>query len=977
MSKRVLIFLLLYCLPAVLFAGTTGKIEGVVKDSETGEPLPGVNVIIEGTTIGAATNISGYYYIINVPVGTYTVKASMMGYHTKAVQSVKVSIDLTTHVDFDLVSTVLEMGEVTVTAERPMINKEVTASLHVATSEEFENLPVSNSQQVVQLTAGVDGNSFRGGLNNEVTYMVDGVSINDPMFHTASANISLVAVKELQVTTGAYNAEYGEAMSGIVNIVTKEGGIQTTGSFEILSDLTYSQDGEKKSVFGGNDTRKYANGYTRNEFSLQGPVPFTNKKLTYFLSGNTEYADVFSPRAYKVIQYNWENPYPNGVVRESFVPHNKREDYGTNLNLSYSIMPTMKLRFKGFSNRRQFERPLYEGTSQTSERSYLFKQDDFDVTTEKTRQFQLNLTHTVNPKIFYDFRVVNFSTFTQIGLSNGKKETPFSSITDFFGDYRFRELDEFSQQDWSNPENPFGVYNKFQSREATGRIYELRKQSYWSAKWDGVAQVTQNHQLKAGLEFTNYAIRRYRNTLPWDPEPFLQMYGYQMIVDTLFDATTGDVTSVNRTVKEYNGTDYVAWLKYEPYKPWTGALYFQDSMEYPGFIVNFGLRLDAFYAYAEKRVDPYDWYSPTEKVDIKWRLSPRIGISHPISDRSMLHLFYGRFFQTPNFNDLFLNLDPYITRSYSGVGNPDLEAMKTTSYEIGLRHQLFESLAFDLTIYYKDMYDLMGTRPILAVPFNYSHQDNYDFANSKGFEFTVDKRLSHFFAARVNYSLWKRDAQIVPSFSQIAQGEVDPRTGELYPRRYRLKGMFYHSGNWQLDIVFPKDFGPSIFGFKPLSDFYISAISTMRSGNYYTRTDDKGEPVGDYYSAQLPWRFQTDLEVNKRFDVLGTQLAIFLQVINLFDRQNILTVYTKTGDPYDLGRIIQEANFSEGISRWKDDGTEHPNWQWEYVKDLDGDEKISQHEEYVAWVAADQFQTTDPSHFGTARQFRLGLRLFF
>lgn len=977
MGKKIFVVLLILSIPTIIFAGTTGKIEGVVKDNETGEPLPGVNVIINGTTMGAATNINGYYYVINVPVGTYTITATMMGYHSKSIQNVKISIDLTTRIDFDLISTVLEMGEVTVTAERPMINKEVTASLHVATSEEFQNLPVSNSQQVVQLTAGVDGNNFRGGLGNEVTYLVDGVSINDPMFHTPSANISLVAVKELQVTTGAYNAEYGEAMSGIVNIVTKEGGSQTTGSFEILSDLTYSQDGEKKSLFGANDTKKYANGYTRNEFSLQGPVPFIGSKLTYFISANTEYADVFNPRAYKVMQYDWEHPYPNGVLRESYVPHNKREDYGTNFNLSYSFKPTMKFRFKSFSNRRQFERPLYEGTAQTSERSYLFKEDDFDVTTEKTRQFQLNLTHTVNPRIFYDFRIVNFNTSRQTGISYDKKDNLFSPISDFFGDYRFASLDDFHQQDWSNPENPFGVYNKFQAKQATGRIYELREQGYWGAKWDGVAQVTQNHQLKAGLEFTTYTIRRYRNTLPWDPEPFLQMYGYQMIVDTLFDATTGDVTGIQRTIEEYNGNEYLAWYKYKPFKPWTGALYFQDSMEYPGFLVNFGIRLDAFYAYAEKRTDPYDWYSHTEKVDIKWRVSPRLGISHPISDRTMLHIFYGRFFQTPDFNNLFLNLDPYITRSYSGVGNPDLEAMKTTSYEIGMRHQLFDDLAFDLTIYYKDMYDLMGNRPILAVPFNYTHVDNYDFANSKGFEFTVDKRLSHYFALRTNYSLWKRDQQIVPSFSQIAQGEVDPRTGELYPRQFRLKGMFYHRGNLQLDIVFPEGFGPSIFGFKPLSNFYISSINTLRSGEYYTRTDDKGEPVGDYYAAQLPWQFQTDIEVNKSFNVFGTQLSFFLQVINLFDRQNIFNVYTRTGDPYDIGRIIQEANFSDGISRWKADGTEHPNWKWEKVKDLDGDEHISQHEEYVAWVEADKFQTTDPSFFGPSRQFRLGLRLIF
>ena len=244
MIKKLLILLLLVCFPAILFGGTTGKIEGIVKDRDTGDPLPGVNVVIEGTTMGAASNTNGYFYIINIPVGTYRVTATMMGYHPRTIQDVKVSIDLTTRVDFNLTPAVLEFGEIVATAERPMVNKEVTSSLHVMTMEEFGNLPIANTQQAVQLTAGVDGTSFRGGLSNEVTYLVDGVSINDPMFHQPSANISLVAVQELQVTTGAYNAEYGEAMSGIVNIVTKEGGTKTTGSYELLTDLISAEVGE-------------------------------------------------------------------------------------------------------------------------------------------------------------------------------------------------------------------------------------------------------------------------------------------------------------------------------------------------------------------------------------------------------------------------------------------------------------------------------------------------------------------------------------------------------------------------------------------------------------------------------------------------------------------------------------------------------------------------------------------------------------
>ena len=944
-------------LPALALAGTTGKIAGKVVDAKTGEPLPGANVIVEGTTLGAATGANGEYFIINVPVGTYTLRATMIGYQAQVVKDVRVNIDLTTRVDFKLPQQVIEMGEVVVTATRPMVAKEVTSSVHIKSAEEFQHLPVTNTQQVVQITAGVDGASFRGGLGNEVTYLVDGLSINDPMYHTASTYVNLNAVQEIQVSTGAYNAEYGEAMSGIVNIVTKEGGSRTSLIYEIETDRASAP------LFG----EEYDNGYVKNELSWGGPIPFLGRKFRYFIAANTLYAKVNNPRQYEFMHYDWDHKYPNGIKRKYYVPHNKREDYGTNFKFSYLQSPNIKWRLGGFLNRNQWERPLYEGTSQTSERSYLFKEDDFDVNTQKTYQVYLNLTHQLTPKTFYDLRAVRFRTFRQTGLQADLDRT----WKDFFKDYEYRGLDEYHQQDWSNPENPMGVYNMFQARDATGRIYELRKEAYWGVKLDAVSQITLNHQLKSGIEFNYHTVRRYRNTLPWDPEPFLQIYGYQVLVDTLADG------SVRRTIQEYDGNENVTWLKYKPFHPWTLAWYFQDTMEYPGFIVNAGVRFDAFYASAEKRKDPYDWYSETEPVSVKWRISPRLGISHPVSDRTKLHIFYGKFFQTPNFNDLFLNLDPYITRSYSGVGNPDLEAMKTTSYEIGIEHQLMEDVAISLTAYYKDMYDLMGNRPILAVPFNYIHRDNYDFANAKGVEFVLRKRLSNYFRTEANFSYWKRDRQIVPSFSQIAQGEIDPRTGKLYPRRFRLKGTYHYRGNWQLDIVFPKDFGPSFFGLLPLQNSYASFITTIRSGNYYTRTDSRGEPVGDYFAAQMPLRLQTDMEINKDFLVGGLRLSVFARVINLFGRQNILGLYTRTGRPDDTGKIINESNFRDGISRWKDKaaGIENPNWKWEYVKDLDGDEHISAHEEYLAYKAAYKFLTTNPSFYGAARQIHLGLRI--
>jgi len=109
--------------------GTTGKIAGKISDAVTGDPLPFVNVIVLGTTIGGASDIDGNYSILNIPPGNYNVKASAIGYNAVTVTNVRVSIDLTTQVDFQLNETSLQLGQdVVVVATKPLIQKDLTAS---------------------------------------------------------------------------------------------------------------------------------------------------------------------------------------------------------------------------------------------------------------------------------------------------------------------------------------------------------------------------------------------------------------------------------------------------------------------------------------------------------------------------------------------------------------------------------------------------------------------------------------------------------------------------------------------------------------------------------------------------------------------------------------------------------------------------------------------------------------------------------
>jgi len=209
-TKFSVIFLLVILIPCLVFAGTKGKITGMVLDKDTGEPLPGVNITVKGTYLGASTDLNGTYFIINVPVGTYELEVSYIGYHTVKIQNVRISADLTTRQNFNLQGTIMELGEViVVTATRPLIQQDLTASRSITTSDELMAIPFENVEDVTAITAGFVDGQARGGRDGEVLYQIDGVTTMDPMGGTFEANVPEFAIEEISIITGGFSTEYG------------------------------------------------------------------------------------------------------------------------------------------------------------------------------------------------------------------------------------------------------------------------------------------------------------------------------------------------------------------------------------------------------------------------------------------------------------------------------------------------------------------------------------------------------------------------------------------------------------------------------------------------------------------------------------------------------------------------------------------------------------------------------------------------
>ncbi|HEX9005925.1 MAG TPA: carboxypeptidase-like regulatory domain-containing protein, partial [Bacteroidota bacterium] len=342
-------------IPASLYAGETGKISGTVRDKKTGEPLIGVNIAVKGTNLGASTDVNGFYYILRVPPGIHELQVRLVGYQTTVVSNVKVQIDLTSEINIKLDQGAVELGEVTVTAEQKLVQKDVTSTRRTVSRETIEATPgLESVSDIFRLTGGaiqigapptlnLGGSQIqvrdqslkdvhvRGGRGGEILYMVDGMPVTHPIYGGRSVvDLNLVDVEGVELLTGAFNAEYGQAQSGVVNITTRSGGETFKAGVEYNSD--------RLGWLGESEDTDYGS------FYLGGPEPFSRYllpslgielpgQMSYFISGNLTATNT---------------PYDNGRKRERydlwFVKMNERQQNDRNLNakLTWDITGSFK-----------------------------------------------------------------------------------------------------------------------------------------------------------------------------------------------------------------------------------------------------------------------------------------------------------------------------------------------------------------------------------------------------------------------------------------------------------------------------------------------------------------------------------------------------------------------------------------------------------------------------------------------------------
>ncbi|HDL17481.1 MAG TPA: TonB-dependent receptor [Bacteroidetes bacterium] len=909
------VILLSLIFPSLLFPGTTGKIAGMVRDKQTSDPLPGANVILEGTTMAAAAGIDGSYIILNVPPGVYTVKAMMMGYQSVRMENIIVSIDQTSSVEFVLDAAVLDIGqEVTIVAERPIVKSDMTSSLSSVTAEDIQNLPVQEISDVLELQAGlvkdaVGGLHVRGGRSGEVAYWINGVAATDVYSGAIGVEVDNSSVQEMQVVSGTFNAEYGQAMSGIVNIVTKEGGSRFKGSIG-----TYFGDyvSSKKDVFFNIDKINLT--AIRNfQGNISGPVPGTKGKLTFFSMARYFYNDGWL--------YGREYFKPQGIPGDSsIVPMNFNRRYFLQNKFTYKFTPSFKISYELFLNRRAFK---YF--------NHYFKFNPYGdyQRFEKGQTHLFTVDHILSPKTFYTVRVSNFYNQYKHYIYKDPLLTP--TYMRSTADSTKYLIDPNHSDGYVHPDSLNAPASFSFADGGTSMNHFKRSTGYWIGKFDINSQVTKAHQVKAGVE-----IRRHKLT-------------YDSFDLQAFRVGNEEIRPFRPFIPDPSTPNHDIYTE----KPYEFSGYLQDKIELKSIIVNIGLRFDLFNSKGKILTDPTDpdiyfpakpeheyknWdpdlpadrlieYSLAEREvfwyknpSTKTQVSPRLGIAYPITDRGVIHFSYGHFFQIPLFEYLFASPGYKVTQSSGSkvVGNPDLNAQQTVQYEVGLQQQISDNTGFDVTLFYRDVRDWVGAGPPVQVAIPgvwYSQYENKEYSNVRGITLSVDKRYSSYFSASLDYSFMIADGTYSSpndAFFAIA-GNQEPRLS-LIPMAWDQR----HTLN-----------GTIAFGVR---DWRISMIGRYYSGSPYTPRFGKGQIVGaaassglEENSSRKPTIFSFDLYVYKKFKLSKLHYSVFAKIYNLFDRDNPTNVWTDTGlVNFTLDRLgVTEDPVRVGTVR---ENFLHPEW---------------------------------------------------
>ena len=902
--RNFFLFILLFVsLSSLIYAGETGKLAGKVIDKKTGEPLVGANIIITAQVIdgkaqslstiyGAATDIDGDYFILNIPPGVYNVKASFVGYASEEVTNVQIDVDKSTTVDFKLIAKAFQSKEVVVTAYSPkQIEPDLTATKQVYNVRSLQAMAgVNNIGDILALQADVVDNHFRGGREGESLYVLGGGKINNPLNNRRAFSPIVNGLQQVEVYTSGFSAEYGNAQSGVVNMVTKEGGDHWESSLEVQgtppyyktfegdpysSDNLYFYNTLKNTAawLADNPTQPgralWDQGYGFGGIYLPPRVTWPPNPLTL----------KDSLHAARLGQILWMQG-----LRSIGLKYNNTVDYRVDFTTGGPLAKNLRIFFAG---QQKVSNPIIPTPYPDEERQIIS-----NLTYQATKSDKLGL------KVIYDYQFENNlgSNWLRWLFDRTFSVTKTRNSSSLYG---FSWTHIFSQSTLLNIKlNLLDVLNRDNIELLSGDQYteDYRDKTNWT---DYTAP--SNHQIS---KLADDRGRDFITTYAFDGSLTSQINKMNLVKTGL------QLTYYNVDVKRHNNVSSPGASNFENFNayPYEGALYAQDKLEFEGFIANLGLRLDFYnmndnyYAdiYSPLRNPNYDpskpylergqYYDPSlaNKVQSKLyaKLQPRIGISFPLSVSSVFHLNYGTFTQRPNFNQIFYNqVSDY--NQIEVLGNPRLKPENTQAYDIGLENSFPFGFKLDVSAYYKNVTNLVEAAYYYdSQQTVYQTYRNRDYANIKGFHVNLEKVTGAVRGyARYNYesatgkSSNDLNAPVTyfenPPAGQAAVKLPDPQDVYLdYDRT--------HKAVFNIRYRSDKNAGFKLFGIYPLERLSISTTLKIYSGRPFT-FDETGK--GLKYNQRTPLEKYLRVKIQKSIPFANSSLIVYVEGYNLLNQK--------------------------------------------------------------------------------------------
>ncbi len=859
MNRFSKILLISMCVNLTSFglSQTTGKLAGTIVDKQSKNPLPGANIILEKTSYGAATDEGGQFHIINIPPDMYSVSIMMIGYKTVKVNDVRISINRSVSLDIEMETTVIEGEVVTVEVARLAQKKDQTSTIKNISGDEISALPVENIGEVINMQAGVVQGHFRGGRYGEVTYLIDGVQVDETFGGSnATVDIQPEAVQDLEVITGTFNAEYGRAMSGVVNVVTKNGGPTFEGS--ISSGASYYQTSNTDIFIGLSPNLNISKDL---KFSLGGPI--LGNKITFFTNLRSQNINGHL-NAYRIFNVDdislfWLDDssqwFSTKSGDSSYVPMNTSKNLSVLGKLSFNV-------FKGirFSALYSYSDDSWFGY----DHSFKYSPDGRAGSYKNTHYTALQLNHMITPKLFYELKL--------------------SSVDNYFGVYLYKDpLDTNYIHDFHLNNYGSGFFTGGQQKDHTERT--MIDETY---KFDLTWQANHSHSFKLGILSIAHDIdnkwRQIRNKFEGQDVEDPLTYEPEVFGDTTVYA---DIYKV---------------------KPQEVAAYFQDKMEFNEMVINFGVRYDYFDPAskypsdrrnpANQLVLPDSMTSTYLQAPVIEQVSPRIGFAYQLGNQAVLHFSYGHFFQMPPLYSMYQNHSFLVGPNDYGttMGNVLLKPEKTITYELGLWQELTRGVSLDVALYYRDIYNLLSAKIISTYnQIEYGLYSNKDYGNARGLEVKLDLGYGSF-KGTVNYTLQYTlgNADNPTQTFNRAGDSMDP-VNRLIPmswdQRHTLNGtVMFSMKNYGGTVTAYYNSGTP-YTFSPQSESILSRINLYPNNAYKPATATVDATL--YYNFKLMGRLHCKID---------------LTIYNLLDRLNENWVDSETGRAYTA--VIRETDLA-------------------------------------------------------------------